>query len=344
MKLWKKVDCLLIGNFHDCWKDPLISKYLGEEAAKSFEGILIISRNEKALWISHPFNYTQAKKKFKNKIKVLTYHSIKDLKKILTKNTGKFIGYNSKHQTVKSFNSLKQFLRGKKFIDVELELSEIRENKNSFEIENIRCATRETKKVINLAKKWVKKGITEKQLEEKIKKQIIRDGFDVAFCIVAFDENTTHIHHVATNKKLSFGPVMIDLGAKFNGYCADLTETFFFGENNTNTKHSKKLKEFIKTKKLVQKVVNKIESILKPGQKSKELWKASKILGKAKHALGHGIGLEVHDYPQKIDEKTNFILKEGMVLAIEPALYNKKFGVRIENDYLITKKGFEKLE
>jgi Xaa-Pro aminopeptidase len=58
--------------------------------------------------------------------------------------------------------------------------------------------------------------------------------------------------------------------------------------------------------------------------------------------LGHSIGLEEHD-SLVISEQSDWILKEGMVLAIEPATYLKNFGIRVEKNYLITKNGFKKL-
>lgn len=63
--------------------------------------------------------------------------------------------------------------------------------------------------------------------------------------------------------------------------------------------------------------------------------------------MGHGVGLEVHEEPRlsnKLKDDEDIILKEGMVVTIEPGLYLKdKFGVRIEDLYLVKKNGFEKL-
>ncbi len=344
MKLWEKVDSVVLRNFHDYWEDPLINKFLGDEASKRFEGILILRKNNKPVWLSHPFNYEQAKKHFKQIASVETYQSMEDIHKILNKYCKKYVGYNPKHQTVTSFKNLSKFLKGRMLIDVEEELCELREVKTPEEIKNITLAAKETRKVLTLVKGWLKKGLTEKELEEKIKVQLDKDGYDCAFCIVAFNHNTAHIHHSADDTKLSYGPIMIDMGAKYKGYCADLTEMYYFGEERKEVRESKEYFDYACAKIKVNECIKTIEKLLKPKTKSGELFKATKTLGTLPHALGHGLGLEVHDVPAGIGSKSNFVLKEGMVLAIEPATYNKNFGVRIEHNYLITKKGFRRLD
>ncbi|MFA5931566.1 MAG: Xaa-Pro peptidase family protein [archaeon] len=336
--LWDKIDSLVLRNFHDYWEDPLINKYLVKEASKHFEGILIVRKGKKPIWISHPFNYTQAKKSFSKKAIVLKYNTIEEIKTILQNKAGKVIGYNPRHQTIVSFRNLKKFLPRRKFVDVEEELEEERQIKNKSEIKNISKAVKETKKVLAQAESWVHKGITEKELEEKIRLQFLEDGFETAFCIVAFEENTSHIHHVSSDKKLNQGVVLIDTGAKYNGYCADLTRTFWFG-----TEKGPLYDEFHQEKIMAEDCLKKIESKLKPGTMAKDLCRCTNLLEEMPHSLGHGIGIEVHDFPSGIGHKSKWKLREGMVLAIEPAEYKKKFGIRIEDNYLITKKGFRKL-
>jgi len=343
MKLWKKVDSVVLRNFHDYWEDPLINKYLGDEASKKFEGILILRKNKKPVWLSHPFNFEQAKHHFAQKAEVITYSSVDDIKTALRKNTGKVVGYNPKHQTVTSFKNLKKFLRWKLIVDVEDELENLREVKTEDEIEKITKAVKETRKVISMAKKWLHVGITERELDKKIREQFDKDGYECAFTCVAFNENTSHIHHSASDTKLKHGPVLFDIGAKYKGYCADISETIYFGEAKISSKDKALHENFTTEKNKVLECMANIESILTPGTSANQLWHATKILGELPHALGHGIGIEVHDFPSGIGGKSKFVLKDGMVLAIEPAIYTKEFGIRIENDYLITKNGFRKL-
>ncbi|MBI4154353.1 aminopeptidase P family protein, partial [Candidatus Woesearchaeota archaeon] len=80
----------------------------------------------------------------------------------------------------------------------------------------------------------------------------------------------------------------------------------------------------------------------KPGAKSDDIFRAAstsieKSLGqKLIHSIGHGIGINVHDFPQGMNDKSSFELKENMCLTVEPGFY-RGFGIRIE-DVLIVKK------
>ncbi|MFA6268354.1 MAG: Xaa-Pro peptidase family protein [archaeon] len=334
--LWDKIDSLVIRNFHDYWEDPLINKYLGEEASKHYEGVLILRKSKKPIWISHPFNYKQAKKQFSRRVIVKKYETLEELKEIIKKETGKLVGYNPRHQTVVSFKNLTKFLKGKKLIDAEEELEKEREIKTPVEITKINKAARETLKALNIIQKWIHKGVTEKEVEEKIRTIFRQDGYETAFCIVAFEENSSHIHHATSDKKLNTGVVLIDVGAKYKGYSADLTRTFWCGE-----KKGKKYVEFNIENNKVLNCLNDIEKTLKEGVHAEKLWKCTKTIGELPHSLGHGIGIEVHDFPSGIGHKSKWILKAGMVLAIEPAIYKKTFGIRQENTYLITKKGYK---
>jgi len=344
MKLWDKADSVVLRNFFDYWKDPLINKFLNSDASNNYEGILILRKGKKPVWLSHPFHYPEAKNTFKNNAIVVSYKSMQDIKNAMHKYTGKIVGYNPKHQTVTSFKNLHKFLKGRKFVDVEDQLEDEREIKTLDEIKKITTASRETIKVLKLTKKWLRIGVTEIEIERKIREKFEEDGFTLAFpIIVAFGKNTEFIHHIPTNNKLKYGPVLIDLGAKYKGYCSDFTESYYFGEEKESVKKSKSYKEYTKIKNRVEKCLLDVEALLKPGTKASKLWKATKQLGEHPYALGHGVGLEAHDYPIGIGPKSRYKLKEGMILAIEPGLHKKNLGIRIEKNYLITKKGYTKL-
>lgn len=137
------------------------------------------------------------------------------------------------------------------------------------------------------------------------------------------------------------GFTIIDFGLKYSGYTSDVTTTAAAGELKPEQE---------KMLSLVTEATRIFESILAPGLSSFELTEAVTSFFEKNgftmpHALGHGIGLDVHESPVlKNLKETETILKPGMVLAIEPGIYSPEYGgVRLENDYLITEKGFEKL-
>lgn len=335
--VWNKVDSIVLFNFKNYWIHPLINKYLESKEnitpSENYEGILILRKDKKPLWLSHPFNYKQAKKTFLNAI-VKEYRTKKELESILAKNCGKKVGFDARHTAVSTLKSLRMMLKREKMLNVSKYLEKSREVKKETEIVKIRKAVTKTREVLNKVKSELEEGIREKDLYWKIKNEFEQEGFDLGFCIAAFGENTSDIHHVSGETILKKEmPIMIDTGAKYKGYYADITETFWFGKNEPA--------EFTKSLKKANEALARVEEKLKQGTKASELWKACRI--KLPHALGHGLGIEEHDLPGGIGEKSKWKLKEGMILAIEPALYSKKFGVRVEFDYLITKKGFEKL-
>jgi len=335
-QLFKKSSTIIITNYNFYWNNPIVNKYLGKDIIPDYEGTLILRKNGKNVWISHPFNYEQAKKEFSKKVIVEKYEKNEDFEKIIKKYCGKKIGYDGKFTSVSGLKNLKRLLNGKTLIDVSSELQESRIIKTKEEISKISIAVAETKNVILKTKRKLKIGITEKEVATFFQNEFEKDGFGTAFCIVAFGNNTKNLHHVSGNKKLSKGEVLIDVGAKYKGYVADISESFWFGKTN-----SKKRKNYERELQFVKDKLEIIQNQMLPGVKANKLFKLCKGLDMP-HALGHGIGIEEHDYPTGIGEKSNWKLKEGMVLAIEPGTY-KKFGIRVERDYLITKKGYKEL-
>jgi len=335
-QLFKKVSTIIILNYNFYWNNPIVNKYLGKQAIPNYEGTLILRKKGKPIWISHPFNYNQAKKEFGGKVIVKNHGKQDSFEKIVKQYCVKKIGYDGKFTSFSGLKNLRKILKRKTLIDVSMELQESRIIKTKEEITKITKAVKETKKVIMKVKKTLKKGISEREVEQFFQKEFEKDGYQAAFCIVAFGNNTKNLHHVSGNKKLSEEEVLIDVGASYKGYVADISESFWFGKTET-----KKKKDYERELKFVKDKLEIITNQMKAGVKAKKLIGFCKGLNMP-HALGHGIGLEEHDYPGAIGKKSSWTLKEGMVLAIEPGTYNK-FGIRIEKDYLITKKGFKEL-
>lgn len=158
--------------------------------------------------------------------------------------------------------------------------------------------------------------------------------------IVAFGRNSATPHHSPTKRKLKIGDIVkIDLGFRVNGFCSDMTRTFFTSEPSDFQK------EIYNLILAAQKIGIRKTRIGISGQ---DLDKIARDFLKRKgfdknfiHSLGHGLGRRIHQNP-KISPKSKSILQIGDTITIEPGLYFPgKFGVRIEDTILIKKNGAE---
>ena len=153
-------------------------------------------------------------------------------------------------------------------------------------------------------------------------------------------ENSSKPHSSVTNRRIMPGDViLLDFGCKYNGYCSDMTRTVFMNKVPERVKQVYDLvlrnqENFIKE---VKENAN-IKTLTKMIENDFRIYEYDLI-----HALGHGVGMEVHELPFLSSKKDN-MLKENMVIAVEPGIYIPgKFGVRIEDTILVTKNGCIKL-
>jgi Xaa-Pro aminopeptidase len=136
--------------------------------------------------------------------------------------------------------------------------------------------------------------------------------------------------------------VLVDIGAFVEGYAADMTRMFFFGKPDPR---------LAAIYEVVRDAQNKAIKGTKPGVTSSKLYDISKkAIEKAGygehylHSLGHGIGLEVHEYPILRADPHPCTLAPGMCVTIEPGIYLPGIGgVRIEDMVLVTKDGHREL-
>ncbi len=248
----------------------------------------------------------------------------------------KKIGINKHEYTATGLSRLKRTLKGKKLVDISRELARLRETKTRGEQRLIARAVKITENALNRVPELYKPGMSERDLAVKLECTILENGAETTSfpVIVASGKNAAVPHHITSTKKISKGFLLVDFGARYKNYCADLSRTFFVGKP---PEREKKLYETVYTAK------ERAEKLAVPGTKASALFDAAdselkKAGYKMIHALGHGIGLQDHDFPQGISKKSNWKLREGMCLAIEPAVYGKFGGIRIEDNYLVGKK------
>lgn len=196
---------------------------------------------------------------------------------------------------------------------------------------------------------YLQEGVTEKKIVKKINDYLRKHSEGLAFkTIVAFGENSAEIHHqFPTEKALKKGDIiMLDFGAKINGYPSDMTRTLFFGKASQKQKSiygavyeaQQQAIEQLRSLAMKQSVV-KIKAY--DIDKIARDYIASKKFTPMHHSLGHGIGKKVHS-GLRISPKSKAYLKPGMIFSIEPAIYVEGFGgIRIEDLVLLKKDKIE---
>ena len=185
--------------------------------------------------------------------------------------------------------------------------------------------------------------MTEKQIAWEIENYFLLNGADgLAFdSIVASGANSSMPHAIPTDRKITSGDIItIDFGCKYKGYCSDMTRTIFIDF----------VQDYIKP--IYNLVLKNQELTLKEYYDGANARIISKMVENdfrlnhfdLVHALGHGVGLDIHEEPAITSRRGDFLLKENMVITNEPGIYiSSKFGVRIEDTVLISKSGAEVL-
>lgn len=257
----------------------------------------------------------------------------------------KRIGFEERHLAFAEYQKIKEGLKKKAELTPSHSLiEELRQIKEPEEISKIKEAVRITAEALKFIKKYVLPGKAELEIVAELERFIRYQGAtNSAFeIIVASGQNSSFPHHIPTRRKVKDNElVLIDIGVNYLGYKCDLTRVFYSGKINSLEQ---------KIYGIVLEAQDRAIRKIRPGVSIKEVDAASRQYISQRgfgrffgHNLGHGIGLEVHEEPNISGENGNAV-KTGMVFTVEPAIYLPgKFGVRIEDMILVTKKGAEVL-
>lgn len=239
-----------------------------------------------------------------------------------------------------TYADYKEFIRKYKInnlVETEYIIEKQRMIKDEEELQNIKIACEITDNCFSYIISYIKPGMTEKQIANEINDYFKQRTDGLAFdTIVASGENSSKPHAVPTERKIQKEDIItIDMGCKYNGYCSDMTRTFFVGKVPDEIKpiYDLVLKNQVQTLNDYKEGSN-IRVLSKMVMNDFKLNNYDLI-----HSLGHGVGLDIHE-PPYINYKTDLPLKENMVVTDEPGIYVPgKFGVRIEDTVQITKSG-----
>lgn len=319
--------------------DELTGKYL--TGLSLDEGYLILA-DEMTLLVDARY-YSATKTAYQNTgISVKLFTCFNDLKEFLQSLNVQTLCLDFSKVTVKQFNEYKAF--GFEIQDAEKYIIDARAVKSQTEIDNIVKACEIAEKAYHKAMKQVRLGMTEIELKQIIEQNIVNLGGQGASfeTIVAFGKNGAVPHHKTCNDRLSENiPILVDTGAIFNGYMSDITRMAYFG-----TPTEKFLECYNQVLLANQLAIENIKIGAKTNQAdafARESLKKANLDKYFTHSLGHGIGIEVHEFPtlsfRKEDE-----LKENMVFTIEPGVYiDGEFGIRIEDTVVLTENGVKRL-
>ena len=247
------------------------------------------------------------------------------------------VGFEENYVTYAKYKEYIRKYKINNLVETENIIEKQRMIKDEEEISNIQKACEITDNCFSYILSYIKPGMTEKQIADEIEQYYKQRTDGLSFdTIVASGENTSKPHAVPTDRKIKEKDIItIDMGCKVNGYCSDMTRTFFVGEVPENIKpvYDLVLKNQLQT-----------TEEYKDGANTRLLTKMVENDFKLNgydlvHALGHGVGLEIHEAPY-VNYKSDTQLRENMVVTNEPGIYLPgKFGVRIEDTIAITKFG-----
>jgi len=274
-------------------------------------------------------------------LKEIKGSSIKAISDICTASGTKRLGFESSHITYAYYRKLLKEIKGRtKLIPLNNLIEDLRSVKTEEEIKRIRKATAIALQAMRIIKPLIVPGKKEIEIAAELERILRIEGsaisaFDI---IVASGPNSSYPHHLTGERRIRNNePVLIDIGADFQGYKSDLTRVFFLG----------------KMSPLINRIYNvvlnaqqKAINLIKPGAITSDIDSAARTYIKSEgfggffsHSLGHGVGLQVHEQP-RLAQNTDTILQQGMVFTVEPAVYLAgKVGIRIEDMAVVTREG-----
>ncbi len=222
-------------------------------------------------------------------------------------------------------------------------LNRLRQVKSPRELAALRRAIAMNDRVFATALPQIRPGMTEWAIRVLLRAEMDRVSQGEAFdTIVGIGANASRCHHRPSLRPLRQGQeLLLDMGVKVDGYCSDMTRVVFFGPP------SPRLREIYQ---VVLAANRRAMAGIRAGMSSHAADRlARQVIEKAGygryfgHALGHGLGLQVHD-PGSLRPKGEERLAEGMVVTIEPGIYLPGVGgVRIEDVVVLRRNGCERL-
>ncbi len=206
--------------------------------------------------------------------------------------------------------------------------------KSEDELARIKAACVATDKAFNELLPEIKEGMTENEVAALLEYLMRKHGASgTSFStICGFGANASVPHHETGSAKLRFGDIiLIDFGCKIGGYCSDCTRTFLFGDDKKHEEFKKAYAHVLEAHMLVKEQFRAGMTGREGDAIARDCLKKYGLDTYFTHSLGHGIGINIHEYPN-LSPNSDHVFADGMVFSDEPGVYFEgEFGIRIED-------------
>jgi len=260
---------------------------------------------------------------------------------VLARKRVRCLGFEASHLPAAVADRLRAECRPARVVPVPALIESARAVKDGAEIAAIRRSARLARTTMRSVRRLVRPGATERSIAAAIEIAFIRRGARSSFpTIVAAGANASKPHASPAGTRIpANGYVMIDMGSCVDGYCSDITRTIAVGTPSA---------QMARIYDIVSEAQDRAIAMIRPGREFAAIDRAAReVIERAGygerfgHALGHGVGLEIHEGPS-VSWRNPGAAVAGMVFTVEPAIYVPgKGGVRIEDMILVTRNGCE---
>lgn len=318
--------------------DELNQHYLSEFAFT--DGLLFITKT-KAYLITDFRYYEMALGKANKSFEVITPDNRKDfLFSLISEQEIKTVGFEGGSVSYDTYRSYCDSYPCD-FVNIGDTIEVIRQIKSADEIEKMQRAQDITDAALTRLLNIITPDMTELEVAVELEYGMRKGGADAfAFETIAVSGDASALPHgTPRNVKLKKGFLTMDFGAKFEGYCADMTRTVVIGRAD------EEIKRLYNT---VLKAQTEALAYLKEGADCGEADKVARDIidaipeykGAFGHSLGHSVGLFIHESPRLYSRGFGRRLNAGEIVTVEPGIYLfGKYGCRIEDMVAITKDG-----
>ena len=319
--------------------DELNQHYLSEFAFT--DGLLFIT-HKRALLVTDFRYYEMALNKANKGFEVLTPDNRKELiSSVIAEEGIKTVGFEGGTLSYESYRRYCDDFPSCELVNIGDAIEVIRQIKSKDEIEKMQRAQDITDNALSHLLKIVTPNMTELDVAVELEYAMRKGGADsFAFETIAVSGDASALPHgTPRNVKLRPGFLTMDFGAKFEGYCSDMTRTVVVG------KADEEIKKLYNT---VLRAQTEALNYLREGADCGEADKIARDIidsipeykGAFGHSLGHSVGLFIHESPRLYSRGFGRKLRVGEILTVEPGIYLfGKYGCRIEDMVAITEDG-----